>query len=89
MQLDIDKIEVNTVHKFQGREKDSIMLTTVDDVAIDFSDNDHLLNVTVSRAKKRLSLIVSGNEQPEDSNIGVLISYIEYNNFHVVQSEIY
>lgn len=39
--------------------------------------------------KKRLSLVVSGNEQPVDSNIGDLISYIEYNNFKIVHSEIY
>jgi hypothetical protein len=45
--------------------------------------------VAISRAKKRLVLVVSGNEQPADSNIGDLISYIEYNNFRVIQSEIY
>ncbi|WP_425802364.1 AAA domain-containing protein [Desulfitobacterium sp. Sab5] len=88
-QLDTDKIEVHTVHKFQGREKDTIVLNTVDDVATDFSDDPYLLNVAVSRAKKRLFLVVSSNEQPKDSNIGDLIAYIEYNNFQVVQSEIY
>ena len=87
-QLGPSPIEVDTVHKFQGREKDTILLTTVDDVVTDFSDDPYLLNVAVSRAKKRLGLIVSGNEQPNDSNIGDLISYIEYNNFKVVQSEI-
>lgn len=76
-------------NKFQGREKDPIVLTTVDDVVTDFSDDPNLLNVAVSRAKKRLCLVVSGNDQPKDSNIGDLISYIEYNNFQVVQSEIY
>lgn len=87
--LDTDKIEVHTVHKFQGREKDTIVLNTVDDVVTDFSDDPCLLNVAVSRAKKRLFLVVSGNAQPNDSNIGDLIDYIEYNNFQVVQSEIY
>lgn len=33
--------------------------------------------------------MVSGNKQPEDSNIQDLISYIEYNNFSVVDSELY
>ena len=88
-QLDTDKIEVHTVHKFQGREKDTIVLTTVDDVITDFSDDPFLLNVAISRARKRLCLVVSGNDQPVDSNIGDLISYIEYNNFQIVQSEIY
>lgn len=82
-------IEVHTVHKFQGREKDTMVLTTVDDVVTDFSDDPYLLNVAVSRAKKRLFLVVSGEEQPVDSNIGDLISYIRYNNYEVVQSELY
>ncbi|MCL2638327.1 MAG: AAA domain-containing protein [Oscillospiraceae bacterium] len=87
-QLGENVIEVATVHKYQGREKDDILLSTVDDVVTDFSDDPYLLNVAVSRAKKRLCLVVSANEQPVDSNIGDLISYIEYNNFSVVQSEI-
>lgn len=88
-ELGKSKIEVHTVHKFQGREKDTIVLTTVDDVITDFSDDPYLLNVAVSRAKKQLRLVVSGDEQPVDSNIGDLISYIRYNNCEVVQSEIY
>jgi hypothetical protein len=88
-ELGDSKIEVHTVHKFQGREKDVIVLTTVDDVATDFSDDPYLLNVAISRAKKQLILVISGNEQPSDSNIGDLISYIRYNNFEVVQSELY
>jgi len=81
-------IEVDTVHKFQGREKDTILLTTVDNEVTDFSDDPYMLNVAVSRAKKRLCLVVSGNAQPRDSNISDLISYIEYNNFKIIQSEI-
>jgi Superfamily I DNA and RNA helicases and helicase subunits len=88
-QLGIAGIDVATVHKFQGREKDTIVLTPVDDVVTHFTDDPYLLNVAISRAKKRLCLVVSGNEQPADSNIGDLISYIEYNNFEIVQSEIY
>lgn len=81
--------EIDTVHKFQGRDKDEILFTTVDDVVNEFSDDSHLLNVAISRAKKRFALIVSGNEQPEESNIGQLISYIQYNNFEIVNSKIY
>jgi len=87
-QLDSRPIEVDTVHKFQGREKDTIILTTVDDVVTDFSDDPYLLNVAISRAKKRLVLVVSGNDQPVNSVIGDLISYIEYNNYKIVKSEI-
>lgn len=82
-------VEVDTVHKFQGREKDTIIITTVDDEVTDFSDNPYLLNVAISRAKKKLCLVVSGNEQPADSNIKDLVSYIEYHNFEVVDSELY
>lgn len=35
-QLGIDEIEIDTVHKFQGREKDTVVLTTVDDVITAF-----------------------------------------------------
>lgn len=83
------QIDVATVHKFQGREKDAIIITTVDDEVTDFSDDPYLLNVAITRAKKSLCLVVSGNEQPKDSNIGDLIDYIEYNNFTVAESAIY
>lgn len=82
-------VEVDTVHKFQGREKDAIVITTVDDEVTDFSDDPYLLNVAISRAKKKLCLVVSGNEQPTDSNIKDLVAYIEYHNFEVVDSELY
>lgn len=82
-------IEVDTVHKFQGREKDVIVLTTVDDEVTDFSDDPYLLNVAISRAKKKLCLVVSGNEQPADSNISDLVAYIEYHNFAVRDSELH
>lgn len=87
--LNSSEIDVATVHKFQGREKDTIILTPVDDVVNDFSDDPYLLNVAISRAKKRLCLVVSGNEQPADSNIGDLISYMEYHNLDIIDSEIY
>lgn len=82
-------VEVDTVHKFQGREKDAIVITTVDDEVTDFSDDPYLLNVAISRAKKKLCLVVSGNEQPADSNIKDLVDYISYHNFDVVDSQLY
>lgn len=82
-------IPVATVHKFQGREKDAILLTTVDDEITDFTDNPYLLNVAISRAKKKLCLVVSGNAQQTDSNIADLVSYVEYNNFSVTDSKLY
>ena len=66
-----------TVHKFQGRENDAIVLSTVDNQVREFTDDPHLLNVAVSRAKKHFTLVVSADEQP-DSNIQNLVDYIEY-----------
>ena len=66
-----------TVHKFQGREDDAIILSTVDNQIKEFTDDPHLLNVAVSRAKKQFTLVVSAEDQP-DSNIQNLIDYIEY-----------
>lgn len=59
------RIDVATVHKFQGREKDAIVMSTVDDTITEFSDDPNLLNVAISRAKQKFCLVVSGNEQPE------------------------
>ena len=81
-------IDIATVHKFQGREKEVIILSTVDDTVTSFSDDPNLLNVAISRAKKRLILVTSNKEQPLGSNIGDLIGYIRYNNCDIQHSEI-
>lgn len=80
-------IPVATVHKFQGRENDVIILSTVDNQIREFVDDPHLLNVAVSRAKKLFVLVVSGNELP-DSNIRDLYNYIKYNNGEVFTSSL-
>lgn len=78
----------DTVHKYQGREKDIIIISTVDDAISDFADDPNLLNVAVSRAKKRLIVVVTGNEIPREKNIAALIDYIQYNNCEVVESKV-
>lgn len=85
----LDHIDTATVHKFQGREKDTIIISTVDNEISDFADDPYLLNVAVSRAKKRLIVVVSGNEQSSERNLSDLIAYIQYNNFQVQESRIY
>ncbi len=85
---EIPNVDVNTVHKFQGREKDTIIISTVDDEKNDFSDDPYLINVAVSRAKKHLYIVASGNNTG-DGNINDLISYIRYNNCEVVESKVY
>lgn len=86
---EITDIDAATVHKFQGKEKDNIIISTVDDEISDFADDPYLINVAVSRAKKKLMLVVTGNEQSKEHNITDLIDYIQYNNFEVVESKIY
>ncbi len=86
---ELGDLEIATVHKFQGKEKDTIILSTVDDEISDFADDPYLINVAVSRAKKRLILVVTGNEQEQERNITDLIAYIQYNNFEVVTSKTY
>ena len=81
-------IECDTVHKFQGREKDTIIISTVDNKISEFSDDPNLMNVAISRAKKRLMLVTTGNEQ-EDGNVRDLVEYIRYQNFDVEESKIY
>lgn len=80
---------VDTVHKYQGREKDIVIITTVVNDVNEFTDNPNLINVAVSRAVDKLILVVSDNLKNANSNIGDLIKYIEYNNFEVINSNIY
>lgn len=82
-------IEVDTVHKYQGREKDVVILTTVVNETNEFVDNPNLINVAVSRAVDKLIVVVSDNEKNDQTNIGDLVRYIEYNNFEVINSSIY
>ena len=86
---EITDIDAATVHKFQGREKENIIISTVDDEISDFADDPYLINVAVSRARKKLMLVVTGNEQSKERNITDLIDYIQYNNFEVTESKIY
>lgn len=80
-------LKIDTVHKFQGREEDAIIITTVDNEITEFVDDPKMLNVAVTRAKKYLRLVVSNNENNKNTNIDDLIKYIQYNNFEVVESK--
>lgn len=81
-------IQADTVDKFQGRENDVIILSTVDNEISEFADNANRLNVAVSRAKDQLIVVINGNDMNRDTNIGDLVKYIEYNNLEIVQSEV-
>ncbi len=84
----IPNVEVSTVHKFQGREKNTIIISTVDDEITDFVANANILNVAISRAKNNLIFIVTGNTI-KNKNITDFIDYAEYNNMEIEDSKIY
>ena len=84
-----DEYEVETVHKFQGREKEAIVLASVDNVIGEFVDNPNLLNVAVSRAIKSLTVVISNSKENEKTNYGDLAKYIEYNNFQIIESKVF
>ncbi len=86
--IDDPDIEIATVHKFQGREKNVIIYCTTDDLVTKFSDDPNLLNVAVSRAKQQLIIVASETEQPIGSNVGDLIGYIRYHNCSETHSKI-
>lgn len=79
----------STVHKYQGRECDTIIMSTVDNTPTEFSDDANLLNVVISRAKTHLCIVTNGNEIPKDTNLAQLMAYIQYNNFEVRESKLH
>jgi len=73
-----EKIGGNTIHKFQGREKDVIIFSTVDNQISGFVADEQLINVAVSRAKKEFHLVVSSSNRQWNNCIGDLVNYIRY-----------
>lgn len=71
--------EADTIHKYQGREKNAIIFNTVSNQINDFIDNPNLINVAVSRAVKEFIIVKPQSmELPHGTNIGDLIRYIYY-----------
>ena len=78
---------METIHKFQGKERDYIIISTVankiklyeDEQQIDFLNNPNLINVALSRAKKGLYILASEAVlQQEGSILKDLSKYCEY-----------
>ncbi|MFC3966175.1 AAA domain-containing protein [Nocardia jiangsuensis] len=80
----IEAIESDTVHRFQGREKHVIVMTTVLDdtpasrAALAFADDPKLINVAVSRAARMFVLVTHPSELPSSRHLRDLIGYIRY-----------
>lgn len=77
-------VESDTVHKFQGREKSVVILSTVIDATQSdtplpaFVDDARMINVAVSRAQDRLVVVANPNLPEQCSNLRDLIAYIEH-----------
>ncbi|WP_183138679.1 AAA domain-containing protein [Pseudomonas syringae group genomosp. 3] len=74
----------DTVHKFQGRECDEIVFSTVLDKyksprRLSFVDDSRMVNVAVSRAKHRFTLVTGDNVfRTSNGPVAALIRYMEY-----------
>jgi len=77
--IGLPELEVETIHKFQGREKETIIFSTVANQINEFVDDPNLINVAVSRAVKELIIVTSDKGfRQHGTNIGDLMRYIEY-----------
>jgi hypothetical protein len=82
----LDQTEVDTVHKFQGRQKQVVILTTVLDetwrgrTGLPFVDDPQMINVAVSRAIQRFILVTNYDMLPTSRHIRDLVGYIRYHN---------
>ncbi len=76
----IEKVEINTVDGFQGREKEMIICSLVrsnHNKNIGFLRDLRRLNVTLTRAKRKLILIGDSNTVQKHSIYNDLINYIK------------
>ncbi len=81
-------IEVDTVHKYQGREKPIMIITTVANQANSFVDDANLLNVAISRAQYKLRIIASKQIAEGRGNIAEFIRYIRYSSGEVIPGRV-
>lgn len=82
-------VQADTVDKFQGREKDIIIISTVDNQISDFTDQPNRLNVAVSRAKKQLIIVTNGNQSNKAGYLQDLMDYIEYHSVDTTNSNVH
>jgi hypothetical protein len=82
----LDQTEADTVHRFQGRQKQVVILTTVLDetwrgrTGLAFVDDPQMINVAVSRAIQRFILVTNYDMLPTSRHIRDLVGYIRYHN---------
>ncbi len=81
--IKIKDIEVNTVHKFQGREKDIIIMSFAKSkkysfplYKLKFIENETLINVAITRARKKLILVGNSKTLCQSNLLKKVISKI-------------
>lgn len=84
------RIEADTIHKFQGRQKEEVILSfvvnsldkdpnNIENRLYDFVTNDKLLNVAISRGKNKVTVVVADKVYHSTNNaINDFIRYAEY-----------
>lgn len=91
---------IDTVHKFQGKECDTVILSTVankvkfyeEEEKVDFLNNPNLINVAISRAINKLYVLASHEIlEQEGSLLRDMSKYCEYycGETKIVQSSVY
>lgn len=81
-----DSVEADTVHRYQGREKKVIVMSTVLDetwrgrTGTVFVDDPKLVNVAVSRAIEQFILVTDHDMLPTSHHLRDLMRYIAYHN---------
>jgi hypothetical protein len=85
-----DRVEADTIHKFQGRQKEEVVLSfvvnsldkdpdNVENRLYDFVTNKELLNVAISRGRKKVTAVVADKVYRSSNNvINDFIKYAEY-----------
>ena len=68
----------DTVHRFQGQERNTIVFGIRDSKTNKFSDENDIINVAVSRAVENFILLLCNGKQPHYTNVGALIDYNRY-----------
>jgi superfamily I DNA and/or RNA helicase len=81
--IKIKDVEVNTVHKFQGREKDVIIMSfakskkySFPQYKLIFIENSTLVNVAITRARKKLILVGNSKTLTQSKLLDKVISKI-------------
>ncbi len=82
--IKIKDVEVDTVHKFQGREKDIIIMSfarskkySFPQYKLKFIENETLVNVAITRAKKKLILVGNSKTLCQSKLLSKVINKID------------